>query len=406
MKTLLSHRNTLLFALMIVTAAMTCGGCSQSVPQTKKYVFSNPFLRDRPQRAVRMTCFWEPKILSEKQGVTRGFQGEIIFFRDEKMQYSTMIDGELTVYVYDADDHKIDNVGGYEGIKPLCEYRFDRELLAKGFAKNKKTKLMSYGVWLPIDKMPGDERNLVLWAKFEGSGDNGELLGADTRDQITVYLPGNPVEKKKPEQKSAVENFDGIRQAAYNDINDFSNIQQSSYAEAVRAMQNGNMPRNTRSQADTIPMSPGLARQLFNARQQERDSANENATSTVAASKNRSLAIGFGGGDTPLPSGNANRNVANQTPVGYGNGNTIPGNTMPDGMSPQFLVRNRQDFTFIGSQINQQMQNNQSPHGMALQAGFINSGGPNPNNMQQAAWVAQNPPNDQESARRTAIQQE
>ncbi|MCL2623237.1 MAG: hypothetical protein FWD31_06160, partial [Planctomycetaceae bacterium] len=62
----------IILGLLLLAGVITCCiGCSQSVPQKKKIALSNPFYKDRPQRAARMTCFWEPKMLADKQGVIR-----------------------------------------------------------------------------------------------------------------------------------------------------------------------------------------------------------------------------------------------------------------------------------------------------------------------------------------------
>jgi len=347
-----------------------CTGCSQSVPQKKKLTLSNPFAKDRPQRAARMTCMWEAKTLAEKQGITRGFQGEIIFFRDDKMQESVMVDGELTVYVYDADDRQFIRMGNADGLEPLCAYKFPREILAKGFEKNKKTKMMSYGVWLPFDKMPGDERNLVLCARFDGEGKHGELLGGE---QITVYLPGNPVPKKKQEQTPGTAGYNGIMQASYSDINDFSTAQQSSYAEAVRNIQNGNRTTELRREGSAIPLSPALARRIFNAPQEpvsqpetptRSTSVQSTETQPTAALPRETtgyqpVSIGFGGGESPA----------------YEN---------------MMLARNRQNITSVGSQIDQRMQNSQYGHYMTAQANNTNL--PQQSNIQQVAHISQNQP--------------
>ena len=321
-------------------------------------------------------------MLAEKQGLVRGFQGEIIFFRDEKMQTPIMVDGELTVYLYDADDHTITDCGnGVQGIKPLCEYKFNSEALAKGMAKNKKSKMISYGVWLPVDKMPGDEKHLVLWGKFEGSGNNGERLGVEPQDQITVYLPGNPVERKKQGSQPALENRDNIRQAACNDINDFSNIQQVSFTESVRTMQNGNKQVDIRRDNDAIPMPPGLARQIFSARQEQRQNNFQSETTTPltgtassimppqGTSSQRSVSVALGGGETPEPVNNG----------GYGN---------------TTLLRNRQNITSIGAQIERRMQtqNGFAFADMGQRATNVPVAGWGDGGIQQASFVSQNQP--------------
>ena len=398
--------NIILIVLFALTGILTCIGCSQSVPQTKKFALSNPFHRDRPQRAAHITCFWLPKTLTETQGITRGFQGEVIFYRDDKMRESIMVDGNLTIYVFDAEDQNIVHTDGYEGIMPLCEYKFNRESLARGFAKNKKSKLISYGIWLPFDKMPGEEKNLVLRVRFDGAGKGGETLGTGQKEQYTVYLPGTP--KQKQEQAPAAAGFNGIQQAAWNDPRndayDFSNIRQSAYSEAVQ-----NLPSDTRISGDAIPMSPAMVRQLINAQQQERETQNTTTTtSTTTSSNSRSLGVSFGGGDTPTPTGNttmqvpnaqaANTQSANQAPIGFGSGNS-----MPPEASPTFLARNRQNVSSIGSEIDQRMQNGQFA---VTQAGYNNVNPLQQNNVQQASWAAQNQPNDTEATRRASIQQE
>ena len=383
----------IVIGLLVFTGAVICGGCSQAVPKRKSIALSNPFTKDRPHRAARMTCIWEPRMLSEKQGIIRGFQGEIVFFRDEKMQAPTIVDGELIVYVYDADDRTaIDLGGGLEGIKPLAEYRFDKETLTKGLAKNKKTKMYSYGVWLPIDKMPGDEKDLVLWSRFEGSGENGELLGNNPGDQIAVYLPGNPVEKKKKQTQLAAQNLDEIRQPVYDDIYDFNGVQLSSYGEAVRAMQEREMRQKEAIRGEeTIPLSPTLARQMFNSVNRDEkvsaaaNTANSGTSQNTLQTQTARANVGhpvFGGGTTPqnrsyaqsrtpsqpqYPTSRAT-GVNNAAAVGFGGGN-VPSNAMlnnpayadslPNNMSPQMVSRHRTNVTSIGAQIDQRMQQGQ-----------------------------------------------
>lgn len=383
-------------ALLLVGIAAAFSGCSQPMTKKKTFAFSNPFTKNRPHRAVRMTCIWEPRMLSEKQGTTRGFQGEIIFFRDEKMQEPTIVDGNLTVFVYDANDHTLVDLGGVEGIKPIAEYKFEKETLDRGLSKNKKSKMYSYGVWLPIDKLPGDEMDLVLWARFEGAGEDGELLSGD---QLTVYLPGNPVDKKKEQlagnqqKKRTRDNQFGIQQAVYEDIYDFSGAQMSSYAEAVRTVQDRELQRTERQRDDIIPMSPAMARQLFH--------SGENSAQTTPSGrqKAKTVPVGFGGGDSSRNEkiNEVRRQNAND-PAAIGFGGDVSSQNagaMENQTPPQMLSRFRPNVSSIGGEINSRMQNGQYAN-MTQYERSVGYNAANSGHVQQASYVTdsgQNPHN-------------
>lgn len=396
----------IVIGLLIAAGAMACTGCSQPIEKRKSSLFSNPLTRNRPHRALRMTCIWEPRMLSDKQGSVRGFQGEIIFFRDEKMQEPTIVDGELTVFVFDAEDTRIIDLGGAEGIEPIADYKFSKETLDRGLSKNKKTKMFSYGVWLPIDKMPGDEMNLVLWSRFEGSGENGELISSD---QLTVYLPGNPVDKKKKqpggETNAAKDtpNFDGIRQAAYEDIYDFGDVTLASYSEAVQAAREREASQPRERDDDAIPMSPAMARQIFgsgNASARSADRAVPRpARESQSDNTNRQTGpVGFGGGDSPqIENAGSVRNQArnqsrnrteNQAAIGFGSGGPPYNNGYRAGAAEnQMLSRFRPNVSSIGGEINSRMQSGQfaaHPATHAYDDGRQGSGG----GVQQVSYVA------------------
>jgi len=343
----------IVIGLLVMAGALICTGCSQPPTQKKGFALSNPFYRSRPHRAMRMTCLWEPRMLSDKQENVRGFQGEIIFFRDDKMQEPTIVDGNLTVYIFDADDHRVVDFGGVEGIKPLAEYKFDKETLDRGLSKNKKAKMISYGLWLPIDKMPGNEMNLVLWTRFEGSAEDGEMLNSD---QLTVYLPGNPVEKKKSPE-NGTRGIDGIQQAGYDDIYDFSNVQLSSYTEATLALQN---KEKSRKYDDTvIPMSPAMTRQFFNAARNSEQTTEQNEPIPSQRQATGSGIVGFGSGDAVSTQTNEKRQSQqqpreNNMALGFGNGDLPHGTS---GQQPsQMLSRYRSNVSSVGGEINQRMQ--------------------------------------------------
>ncbi|MDR1385914.1 MAG: hypothetical protein LBJ67_18985 [Planctomycetaceae bacterium] len=415
--------------LFLLSLIVVCGvwGCSSPV-STRKVEFYNPLSVNRPHRAARMTGLWEAKQLTKKSGSIRGFQGEIIFFRDERMEKSTAVDGTLTVYLFNVDKN-----ADIDGVQPEREYTFDSDRLRKSVEKNKRSKLISYGLWLPYDQAPGDERNFVILAKFEGKEEDGELVCSD---QTPIQLPGRPVAKSEKNNSQTTkrldaqqvngavsgngfDDFNAIRHADYNDATDFSGVQLTAYDEAVQRLQAGANAAELSRSSDKLALPPSVSRQIF---QTPRHSGVEKIENSLPIDSEKTPAIGFGGGDggSDTAERNAERNSVpdNQrfAAIGFGNGNealNVANNqaatsnasyrsSIPEEMSPERLTRFRPNFTGIGSQIDRRMQdyaNRQQPYGVAdaSNANFHND------EIQQASYVASNP---QLSASQASKQQE
>ncbi|MDR1491394.1 MAG: hypothetical protein LBT05_01540 [Planctomycetaceae bacterium] len=429
------HNISLFFFVLLTIIGYGVCGCSSPV-STRKIEFYNPFLVNRPHRAAKMTGLWEAKQRIKKSGSIRGFQGEIIFFRDEKMEKSTAVDGTLTVYLFNSDKSVGEN-RNIDGIQPEGAYTFDSNTLRKSVEKNKKSKLISYGVWLPYDQAPGDEKNFVILAKFEGKEEDGELIFSD---QIPIHLPGRPVAAKSEKNVAktierseiqpvgdtvSVNGFDGfnaIRHADYNDSVNFNGVQMTAYGEAVQRLQSGMNAAEISRSSDKLMLPPSVLRQILQTPQNSDAEKNKNSspfhsekTSTLP-DEIRTPAIGFGGGDAAntYSSSNDQRFAA----LGFGNGappanapnnqyaaNPAPyRNSLPEEMSPERLTRFRPNVTGIGTQINQRMQEGlyadrrQSFNNAATSPANFNN-----DEIQQVSYVATNP---QTSATQTAKRQE
>ncbi|MCL2349233.1 MAG: hypothetical protein FWC50_13370 [Planctomycetaceae bacterium] len=422
-------------AAFVAVLVVTCS-CSTSV--SPKPAFKLPFLKDRPTRAKKLTCIWEAKMLAQKTNRVRGFQGEVMFFRDDAMKQSAMVDGTLIVYLFNDADKEL------AGAKPECEYRFDSEALKKCCVKN-KMGMYSYGLWLPVDTMPGDEKTFSILAKFEGTGDDGELVHSEL---MKVVLTGNPVDKKKSfEQKmteqmlaerSREKDSGNIRQASYNGDNGYSDddsdetgLRPTAYRQALQQTERS---QKSHRETTTLAVSPQLANQIF--RNPEKREPSEMASDgtndgTMKNTSKRMLASGFGGGDDMFAGNNDSMNStmnymtanymtagANQIGVPYAGEyrqnqpaaqNTGTQNIMEQNISqaasqsalqdtaadrsfgsfdrPLMLSRFQSNISTIGGQIEQRMQNSMEnfadPQQAIQQASYNTANSGAANGMQQ-----------------------
>lgn len=126
----------------------------------------------------RMAVIWTDSIASAG-GVSsvRGFGGRVYFY--DGAGDPIRVDGEMSVYAFDDTD-------GEDKTMPDRVYRFTREDFQKHFGETQLGP--SYSIWLPWDKMGGDQKSIALLPMFK-TAENQVVKS----EQSLNFLPGkNP----------------------------------------------------------------------------------------------------------------------------------------------------------------------------------------------------------------------
>lgn len=133
------------------------------------------------EQPARMVAVWTDTVYYSSGGQpTRGFGGRLYFYNAHSQ--AIPVEGQLAVFVYDDTDVPAEQL---DNRPPDRRYAFTQEQFSKHFSK---TDLgASYSVWIPWDRVGGEERHLTLIPVFT-SVDGKVLMGA----QSAHVLPGRP----------------------------------------------------------------------------------------------------------------------------------------------------------------------------------------------------------------------
>jgi len=160
------------YRLATVAMFLSLVGCSTFKPDWMGMGDPEPVI---PESVLPI---WSDTVLHQpgKPGV-RGFGGRVYFYADEGGD-PVKVDGSLTVYVFDADQHDTSSS------KPLRKFVITADQLAGHHSKSDLGD--SYSVWIPWDKVGGPSKSLSLIARFDGR--NG---GTAISDASSKLLPGS-----------------------------------------------------------------------------------------------------------------------------------------------------------------------------------------------------------------------
>lgn len=152
-----------------------------------------PFVDELPQygRPNTLVAVWSDTVMTQiGKPATRGFGGRIYFYDNHNAPVA--VDGELVVYAYD------DTAAGPGGAPPHDiadrKYVFKREQLATHVSTSDIG--VSYSVWIPWDKVGGDQRKVTLMGVFTGV--DGLMIAGE---QSRCVLPGKGVSEAEMAQR-------------------------------------------------------------------------------------------------------------------------------------------------------------------------------------------------------------
>ncbi|MCS7237185.1 MAG: hypothetical protein NZ899_02805 [Thermoguttaceae bacterium] len=151
----------------------------------------------KPRTPMHMVDVWTDTVLSEPgQKPLRGFGGRIMFFEhpDDK---PIVVDGTLTVYVFEDEN------AAEPQTKPLCRYVFLPEHLRQHYSRSKLGH--SYSVWIPVDELGSPRRRLMIIARFEDAQTGQVIVSRPVRKT----LPGPSDDEKGSARKDSAENTAG-----------------------------------------------------------------------------------------------------------------------------------------------------------------------------------------------------
>ena len=130
-----------------------------------------------PQVPTRLVSTWTDTTLNRKgEKSQRGFGGRLLFF-NETGEDPIRVDGQLVVYAFD------ENGRASHETHPTRRYVFPAEQFARH--ESEASVGASYSVWLPWDKVGGEQKNISLIARFEPKA--GALV---VGEQTKHLLPG------------------------------------------------------------------------------------------------------------------------------------------------------------------------------------------------------------------------
>ena len=130
-----------------------------------------------PQVPTRLVSTWTEATLNRKgEKSQRGFGGRLLFF-NEAGEDPIRVDGQLVVYAYD------DTGRATHETHPTRRFVFPAEQFVRH--ESDTTVGASYSVWLPWDKVGGEQKNISLIARFEPNA--GALV---VGEQTKHLLPG------------------------------------------------------------------------------------------------------------------------------------------------------------------------------------------------------------------------
>lgn len=177
----------------------TATGCSLV---TVKPVVLDPrkwqeLIPPKPRTPMHMVDVWTDTVLSEPgQKPLRGFGGRIMFFQHPEDK-PVVVDGTLTVYLFEDED----DAGS--PTRPLCRYVFLPEHLRQHYSRSKLGH--SYSVWIPVDELGGPRRRLMIIARFEDAQTGQVIVSRPVRKT----LPGPSADEKKSQHLARGEDIRG-----------------------------------------------------------------------------------------------------------------------------------------------------------------------------------------------------
>ena len=180
----MTHTKTQSFVYLLLLVAVT--GCSMGKGDGWRFTKALDIRRAiglkkdelaPPQVPTRLVSTWTDTVLNRKGETSqRGFGGRLLFFNEET-EKPVRVEGQLVVYAFD------ENSRAAHETHPTRRFVFPAEQFLRHESETEVGA--SYSVWLPWDKVGGQQENISLIARFEPKA--GPLI---VGEQTKHLLPG------------------------------------------------------------------------------------------------------------------------------------------------------------------------------------------------------------------------
>ncbi len=165
------------------------GGCN-SVPAPQS--FKEIFVEEKPKTPQRMAGFWNCYSQTSEDGsVLRGVGGRVLFYPDNKSKKPVKVDGEMTVFLFNAENELP------ELSKPFRQAIFKPETIELHYRKD-DNGLNGYEFFIPVDSIDNEEMNLLVLAKFIDKR-KGESISSSSTPLVLIGKPKTPKKSMHPE---------------------------------------------------------------------------------------------------------------------------------------------------------------------------------------------------------------
>ena len=168
------HRCLAVFSLMA-----TLAGCAQFDFDMTRNI---PWKQDEVEaigQPTKLVAMWRETVLNHgDRPAVRGFGGRLMFYGEDEGK-PIQVEGTLQVYAFNETDRPAGNVA------PDRKFVITEEQFGSHHSKSMLGD--SYSVWIPWDRLGGDEKEITLLCRF-ASADGGITMS----DQTTHSLPGKP----------------------------------------------------------------------------------------------------------------------------------------------------------------------------------------------------------------------
>ena len=136
-----------------------------------------------PKIPVEMIDTWRScDHIAEDGTIIRGMAGRVLFYDDNKQTMPIKVDGDVTVFVFDAHEQEPEHA------KPMKVFRFRADTLEQYYSHQKPLG-HGYDFFLPMDVLGQDEKPLHIITRFDNSLDGMFLVARPVNSMLAGRIP-------------------------------------------------------------------------------------------------------------------------------------------------------------------------------------------------------------------------
>jgi len=221
----------------------------------KQMQAKNPLAKNASKTPVEIVDAWNSYAQATPEGkMLRGMAGRVHFYDDKKKTQAIKVDGDVTVFVFDAKE--TDPAKS----KPLQVFRFRADTLEQYYSHQKPLG-HGYNLFLPMDDIDGDEKPLYIITRFDNSLEETFLVAQPVNSILVGRRPQTPTD---PSFREFLDSNSVLADANRSKVSHLeSAIQQAGYVSAGSQEWSveSESPRVTK-----IPLNSEMTRRLGEAR--------------------------------------------------------------------------------------------------------------------------------------------